>query len=284
MRIVGQAYDGAKLTEDEAQRVNNTRGLAKLIADFIEESRVADRYIKQQVASTWTYPPEYKGAKDPKTQCQALASLLPGLNPEPNWSWLEAYRGMEIPSWVEGIFAVPSEYAMHALFHPAEYDRADAYCASVSMLMGKIADSRKFYNYRDGQIDKSHLWRSDRTTELMDALWELQGRPDIILMPAQLGMRHRGRSVLRAHECFVASEFGGGSLEGLAIALTHPERFVRWEQLHMDLDDEFSTEADGRADRAPYLYFHDVKVRFRTSNRGNARGYYGMLSCWLPPQ
>jgi len=44
------------------------------------------------------------------------------------------------------------------------------------------------------------------------------------------------------------------------------------------------TEADGQADKAPYLNFNDDKVKFNTNNRDNANENYGMLSCWLPPK
>jgi hypothetical protein len=285
MRIVGQAYDSAKLTEDEAQRVNDTPGLAKLLGDFIAGSRVTDRYINQQVDSAWTYPSEYTGQKGLEEQVKTLADCLPGLG-EPNWSWYnDLYPKFDSPDWVEGVFAVPSEFALQRNFHPSTTDRAAAYCASISLLMGKIADSRPFYNYREGQITPAYLWRTERTVEMLDALWKLQGQPDIIVLPAQLGMRHRGRSILRARECFVGNEFGAGSLEALAITLTHPERFVRWEQLHEDMaGDDFSAEADDQADGAPVLYFFDGEVKFNAHWTDDANERYGAVSCWLPPQ
>lgn len=234
--------------------------------------------------SSYTYPPEYTGAKAFHDQLVILTGLLPGLDVERVWTWYnEAYSKLETPDWVEGAFAVPSEFALQRLFHPEITDRAVAYCASVNLIMGKVADSRKFYNYRDGQIDQNHLWRTERTLKMLDALWELQGRPDIIVIPAQLGMRHRGRFVLRARECFTINEFGVGSLEGLAIALTHPERFVRREQLHMDCaGDEFSPGADGKFAYAPYCNFDDGRVKFYTRWVSNPHADSGSASGFLP--
>ena len=281
------AYNQAGLTDPRAQRLNENGGeLKKRMMALIKELSATNRYADQQVSSTWTYPPEYRGAKDLHAQLQALVGILPGLDPEPIWAWYKgAYDKFEIPDWVEGAFAVPSEFALQRIFHPEIADRTAAYCASVNLLMGKIADARKFYNYRDGQIDQSHLWRTERTLEMLDALWEMQGKSDFIVLPAQLGMRHRGRSVLRARECFIGNEFGAGSLEGLAIALTHPERYVRWEQLHTDFPgDDFSSGADGQAGKAPYLAFNDGKVWFDAFRTGLPSEYYGSVSCWLPPQ
>lgn len=286
MSVVRDAYNKAMLSDDEGQRVNETPGLSKLIDSFIAESRVSDRYKGQEVSSKYTYPPEYKGTKDLHTQIQTLVGILPGLNVERTWTWYnEVYTNLEVPDWVKGVFAVPSECALQRIFHADIIDRATAYCASVNLLMNKLAASRKFYNYREGQIDPAHLWRTEKTTEMLDALWVLQGQPDIIVLPAQLGLRHRGRSVLRARECFVGNEFGAGSLEALAIALTHPERFVRWEQLHEDIPgDYFSSGADGQADKAPYLDFYDDGVEFFTYSADGPYGRFGSVSCWLPPQ
>jgi len=287
LRNMALGLDAAGLDEAGLQRiVERARELQKGTTTLATELSITDRYIDQQVASACAYPPEYQGAKDLHAQLQALVGILPGLDPEPALRWYnDVYTKLEVPDWVEGVFAVPSEFALQRLFHPNIIDRAEAYCASVNLLMGKLASSRPSYNYRDGQIDQSHLWRTERTTLMLDALWEMQDKPDFIVLPAQLGMRHRGRSVLRAHECFVASEFGGGSLEGLPITLTHPERFVRWEQLRMDLaGDEFSSGADGQADEAPYLDFYDGEVKFDAYYHGNAYENFGALSCWLPPQ
>jgi len=44
------------------------------------------------------------------------------------------------------------------------------------------------------------------------------------------------------------------------------------------------SEADGQADKAPYLNFNDGKVKFNTNWTDNANENYGAVSCWLPPK
>jgi len=44
------------------------------------------------------------------------------------------------------------------------------------------------------------------------------------------------------------------------------------------------SEADGQADKAPYLNFNDDKVKFNTNNLDNPNENYGSVSCWLPPK
>jgi hypothetical protein len=287
LRNMALGLDAAGLDEAGLQRVvERARELQKGSTALVTDLSITDRYKNQEVASNWTYPAEYGGPKELHAQLELLVGILPGLDVEQAWTWYnDVYTKLEVPDWVEGVFAVPSEFALGRLFHPDVANRAASYCTGARLLMEKLAASRTFYNYREGQIVPAHLWRTERTTEKLDALWEMQGKPDTIILPAQVGMRHRGRSVLRACECFVAQEFGGGSLEGLAVALTHPERFVRWEQLHMDLPgDDFSSEAGGRADETPCMCFSGGRVEFSAFNRGNADGLYGSMSCWLPPQ
>ena len=44
------------------------------------------------------------------------------------------------------------------------------------------------------------------------------------------------------------------------------------------------SEADGQADKAPYLNFNDGKVKFNTNRTDNPNENYGSVSCWLPPK
>ncbi|MFA5023318.1 MAG: hypothetical protein WC537_03585, partial [Candidatus Paceibacterota bacterium] len=101
-----------------------------------------------------------------------------------------------------------------------------------------------------------------------------------------LGRLHRGRSTRRARECFVANEYGLGSLSGASIALTHPERFVRNEELDMDLPgDEFDDpDGGGRFGRAPHLYFNDDGVRFGAGYVGHTNQCFGSVSGFVPQQ
>ena len=118
----------------------------------------------------------------------------------------------------------------------------------------------------------------------MERIIEVQTGGDILVIAAQLGLRHRGKSTCRARETFVVNEYGLGSLAGGAIALTHPERFVRREQLHEDLPgDEFALGADGRFGYAPFFFlFCDGRVRFGAYGVGGYGARYGSASGFLP--
>ena len=79
------------------------------------------------------------------------------------------------------------------------------------------------------------------------------------------------------------NEFGGGTVQVGSMVLTHPERFVRWEQLHTDCaGDEFSPDADGQFDCAPYLSFVGGKVEFDAGGFSDPNERYGSVSFLLP--
>ena len=96
-----------------------------------------------------------------------------------------------------------------------------------------------------GEIDTAHLRQHSRTVEALAKLAETQ-TGDILIIAVQYGMRHRGKSVRRARETFASNEFGLGAFAIGCMALVHPERYVRWEELDTDCaGDEFAPSADG---------------------------------------
>jgi len=189
-----------------------------------------------------------------------------------------------IPDGAEGWFAIPSVDALAKKHFPEVTDPAEKYCQTVQLVHTKIAASRSFYNYREGQITPAQLRAHARTAHALDLIAETQ-KGDILIVAAQLGMRHRGKSVRRACEVFVANEFGLGSLAVGSIVLTHPERLVRWEELDMDCSgDEFSPEAGGDFSKSPCFRFSGGRAEFDTYFVGIPYGSLGSVSGFLPAE
>ncbi len=288
MSIVGAQYDKAKLSEEEAQRLNNTPGLADLIAEFINENRRENKHADEEEESNYEYPLEYQGPKPIEKQVKAIAEML-GLDPAqalervkhlPEFATFVPEKALPYVGW----FAGPSDEALKKLF-PDIDNAAERYCKGIEMALGKIAESRAFRNWREGQIVPAQLRLNASDVEKLAEVAKQQPG-DILILALQLGRLHRGRSTRRARECFVANEYGLGSLSGASIALTHPERFVRSEELDMDLPgDEFDDPDDGdRFDHAPDLYFFDDRLMFGTRYVGNASQYFGSASGFVPQQ
>ncbi|MFC1802282.1 hypothetical protein ACFLY7_02475 [Patescibacteria group bacterium] len=246
--------------------------------DNIAELSVSDRYTEGEVSSNYTYPKEYEGPKPINNQIKVIAEIF-GL--DQSYALEFAKNLPELPVGSEGWFAIPSDTGLRKLF-PQITDPSERYCAGVKLVHTKIASSRSFYNYREGQITPAQLRVHTRTAHAIDLIAENQ-LSDILIVAGQLGMRHRGRSVRRACEVFVFNEFGLGSLAVGSIILTHPERIVRWEELGMDCSgDEFSSGAGGSFSCAPFFYFDDGGVRFDANEVDYAGDNYGSTSGFVP--
>jgi hypothetical protein len=279
VNIFEAAYNKAKLDDSRAQCLNERgdelkTGISKLIAEL----SVPDRYADEEVQSNYTYPREYDGPKPIEEQVKALAEIL-DLDSS---NALEYTKNLpELPAGAEGWFAIPSSNGLKKLL-PQIGNDAERYCAGVGLVHEKIAASRKFYNWRDGQITPNRLGVHAHTAHALDLVAENQPG-DILIVAGQLGMRHRGRSIRRARECFDSNEFGLGSLAVGSIVLTHPERLVRWGELDTDCaGDKFAPDADGVFSYAPIFSFLDGKVEFRAHWFAHAYAKYGSVSAFVP--
>ena len=272
-------YNKSKLDDARAQRLNERGGeLQDGIAKLIAELSASNQYANEEVRSNYAYPKEYKGPKPIADQIKALAKIL---DLDPSQALEFAKNLPALPDGAEGWFAIPSVDALAKKHFPEVTDPVEMYCQAVQLVHQKIAASRSFYNYREGQITPAQLRVHARTAHALDLIAETQ-KGDILIVAAQLGMRHRGKSVRRAREVFVANEFGLGSLAVGSIVLTHPERLVRWEELDMDCSgDEFSPEAGGDFSRSPCFLFRGGEGEFGARFVGGPRAYFGSVSGFL---
>ena len=103
---------------------------------------------------------------------------------------------------------------------------------------------------------------------------------DILVIPAQFGILHRGRSVRRALEVMMNSnQFGLGAFAVGIMLLTHPERLQSYNDFYIDCaGDKFSTEIVGVFDDAPFFKFYGDKVMFGTRWVGYTFDFFGSAS------
>jgi hypothetical protein len=280
VRFMEDGLDALTLDKDGAQRIIENGGEFQVgLKELIQKHSVTNQFADEEVESSYTYPKEYRGPKQIVDQIKAIAEIF-GLDPS---NALEFAKNLpELPNGAEGWFAIPTVDAVAAKHFPEVTDPADRYCRAVKLVLEKIGKSRKFYNYREGEITPNRLRQHARTLHALGQIGETQ-KGDILIVPAQYGMRHRGRSVRRAREVFVAGEFGLGAFAVGCMALTHPDRYVRWEELDTDCaGDEFASDADGGFSSAPVFYFYGGRVRFNASWFDDAVGGDGSVSGFVP--
>lgn len=266
------AYNDAGLDDESAQRLNENGGEFKAdILAVIQKHSVTNQFADEELATDYTYPDEYTGPAPIVDQIKAIAAIF-GLDPTQALDY--STRLPELPKGAEGWFAIPCWEKVAATYGEA-----------VERVLAKLKEKRTdtVVNYREGQLGPEYLRISTRTRQHMQVAGTQLG--DILLIAAQFGKRHRGRSVRRARECFTVDEFGLGAFAVGCMTLTHPTRFKRWEQLHTDCaGDEFAPGADGGFSSAPFFGWDDGKLEFNADYVGNASRRYGTSSAFLPQQ
>jgi len=276
----GQKKQYLRFVEDAAERALaevglDKDGIQKLIEngdDFqadivasIGKHSISNQFADEEVESRFGYLSGYQKPKGITEQTNILRQLFPGVGFAD-----EKIAEQPLPPNTEGWFAIPKWETMAATYGEA-----------VQKVLDMIKKTRdgKFYNYRDGQLGPQYLRQSAKSVKAFQKLGTEQKDHDILVVAAQFGLRHRGRSVRRAREVMNASEFGLGAFAIGIMLLTHPERLKHFDDLWIDCaGDEFSCDGDGQFGYAPCFDFRDGGVRFDASGVDDAGDGYGSAS------
>lgn len=152
------------------------------------------------------------------------------------------------PPKAEGWFAIPRWQAI-----------APAYGEALEVLLGRLSSSRSylFMNWRAGKMGAEHLRQSAKTEESLRMLSKEQEGHDILIVPAQLGYLHRGRSARRARHLMDKNEFGLDTFTVCCILLTHSNRLMSQRDLKIDCaGDEYASKPGDFRD-VPIFYLDD---------------------------
>jgi len=269
IEIVEAAYNKAAMSEDEAQHVNEAQGLSDLVHKFIAENRLSDRFKDEEVKSSYGYLSGYK-PKGITEQTNILRQLFHGIGFAD-----EKLAEASLPQHAEGWFAIPKWQSM-----------APTYGEAVQKVLDMIKKTRdgNFVNYREGQLGLKRLRQTIKTVEIFEKFGDEQKDYDILVVPTQFGLRHRGRSTRRAREVFLTNEFGLGAFAVGIMLLTHPERLKHYDDLWIDCaGDEFDDPyAAVRFFHATCFEFHGDRVRFGAIWFADASAHYGSVSAFGP--
>ena len=274
------------LNKDGAQRVHAhgdefASAIREAVIASLKDLSVSGKYKDEEEESTYGYLSGYKKPNDLTAQANRLRELFSGLGFANLDYQAKVEKGeVALPEGAEGWFAIPNWVKNEKIF-------GKTYSEAVQKILDTIKKTRKgnFYNYWDGQIDEKHLRQSARTEKFLRELSDAQGNPDILIVPGQFGIRHRGRSVRRAIEVMTDTpgEFGLGAFAVGAMLLTHEDRLKHLDDLWIDCaGDEFSPGADRDFVGAPCFGFSDGGVEFGAGCLDDAGGRYGSASGFAP--
>lgn len=229
------------------------------------------QFAGEQVRSSCRYPKEYRGPRSIEDQIQVLAQIF-GLDPS---QALEFVTGLpKLPEAAEGWFAIPRWKKL-----------APTYREAVEKVLTMIESKRKFCNLQKGLLGVGYLRQHTQKVKGFKKLGDEQKGHDILVVPAQFGFRHRGRSIRRAREVMNAFEFGLGAFEVGIMLLTHPERLQHPYDLMIDSGgDEFASSHAFQFTAALRFLcaFGDAELRFGSNTLHAADGACGSASGFLP--
>jgi len=273
---VDRAIAEGILNKDSIQRLieQGDEFQSRIIAG-IRELSVSNQFANEEVPSNYGYFSGYQTPAPITDQIDILRSHWPNLNPDHAIRYMrEVYPTLQLPSWVEGPFA---------LIRPGFF--SNLYGEELEEIFKALAKARhgKFVNYRKGRLGPEYLRQHARTISMMAKILKQQPGSDIIIVPEQFGIRHRGRSVRRTREVFVAPEFGEGAKNVGTMILTNPNRLQHYDDLWIDCaGDEYAPVADGDFSLAPYFYFYGGEVEFAADWFDHAFSLSGSASGSLP--
>ena len=226
-------------------------------------------FIKEEVESDRVYPEGYFH----RPVCEQLVLL------SKHFTKLDA---SEILTCSKDMLPLPP-YAEHGFAMPKWQRVGKTYNEAVEFVMEKLAASRQFKNERADQLSEKYLRLSERTEEGLAVLGNAY-KSDYIILPAQFGFMHRGRSIRKVCTIYLRHEFGLGPYETGVMLLSHPERLQgKPNELYIDCPGaEYAPGADGQFVDAPYFHWYGSVLRFYTYWFDDPSSLYGSGSGLLP--
>lgn len=257
----------------------------KFLSDKIKELSDSLLYSDEVVKSSYGYLSGYYMARPVEEQIATLRQHDWGRVVD--WSLNKAQQQMLAkpkPQGSEGYFAVVFDRTM-----VTHHDDDLTVDQSIPVTRVLRALHRHKYDvvekYNDGELRFSYYRRIRNSTDKMKQLWESQGSPKgILLIPAQLGLAHAGKSVLRARVVMRGSEFPLDAYEVLQMILTHDDRLRHYHDLWINLPGgEYSPDVYTCFNSSMYIGFSDGVIVFGYYAVNEPYRYFGSASGFLMP-
>ncbi len=218
------------IDKDATQRVIGSMSelqsdITDVLATSLKRLSVNNQFVVEEVESNFGYLSGYK-PKEIVEQVHKLSELFPGIGYVNKDLLAQIEKGeVVLPTGAEGWFAIPHWSKIGSSYQEA--------LEKVLALLENTFYDGYFENYRQGQLGECWLHETSDKEGEMKTLQQSQNA-DILLVPAQFGLRHRGRSADRACAVMNTGEFSLGAYEIVIMLLTHPERLQKLNDLWID--------------------------------------------------
>lgn len=185
------------------------------------------KYHYEEICSDYGYS-KYKFPKSLNKQIRLLKKFFPSLGNNPTVGKFEGF----LPNVFEGWFAIPNIWRSEPVLPGSYHEQV----IGLFELLKKSRGELRFLNY-NSLGEKNAMFSLKELDYSKNALQELskdQKDPDILVIPAQFGLQHKGRSLRRAYEVMLdKGQFPLGLFAGGVMLLTHPGRLQDIEDLEV---------------------------------------------------
>ncbi len=227
-----------------------------------------------QVESDYSYFSGYK-PKRLTEQTACLQNLFPGIG-----TANEKLAEGTLPLNAEGWFAIPRWERIASTYNEA---------LRVVLNLFEQTHRGKFHIHCEDQLGPEQLRQTAHAQQFWKRLGDEQQGNDILVVPAQFGLRYRGCSVRYARQAMAMqnNEFPLGAVAVGIMLLTHPKRLTHYNDLYIDCaGDEFnSLEFTDMCLSHNPAFFHDGRnLRFGMLQFNEAHAGYGSASAFVAQQ
>lgn len=247
---------------------------------------MSNRFANEEKESKYGYYSGYQKPKSVEGQIDIIRSHWPSLDPDPALRYMrEVYPTLKLPGWVEGPFALvrPKNLYCHDGSLSREFGKETNQLAEVLEALRESRDTGVRFGNSKFVPHDIHRTKSLHWTWLPRLTKQQPG--DILIVPAQFGLRHRGRSIRRAREMFGRNEFGLDAFMVGTMLLTHPERLQHNRDLEIDCAGDAYDPLDllGREMCAPNFNIQNTDCLYFSARWiDEASPYYGSASGYVP--
>jgi hypothetical protein len=193
---------------------------------------------------------------------------------------------LDVPSDADGLFVIPKlSVVADTLGINDPFGKGYGQLLEQAVLK-KLGKSRKFDNWREGQLGPKQIKMLPSAVSALKNLEEVT-LGDYLVIAAQTGKKYAGYSVRNALWKIEHSqkEFPLPAWVVGHILLTHPERIAKFENSAIDCPgDEYSPSGNAEFSCAVYFYFNNENLYFHSHWTGNvsygfgsASGFYGSV-------
>ncbi|MBU2509529.1 MAG: hypothetical protein ABH820_00050 [Patescibacteria group bacterium] len=264
------------------------------------ETPSADLYANEQVTSKYGYV-DWQGPKPVQEQAHDLVERISDLDISHVDELAERYyesdvseehvggyrdaaengRSLVLSEGMDGLVVIPKMSAV-ARLEQRHKDWPD-FNRAMFYLLGVMKAARSdFYDYTGGKVGPNRLRLHEPTVKVIQKL-EADIPGDVLVIPVQTGLLHRGKSPRRARVRFQFNEFGLDSFSVGCILLTHPDRLKDSKGLWIDCPGaEFAPTAGSDFSPVPCWLWHDGELGFHWFWHDSVHECYGSASARLP--